>query len=243
MYKRLSPDAEYKKMCQLTADHLFKLLLPALETYGDNELKPVEVWCEAMKNAMRWKDSLLPGQLIEGLERKLTMRFDKFDTTKRSKADARRSAYLVLKTMCVMFFAANDWEREGAYEAHIRALSEALDEYEKRSDIPKVSFKAPEPEHEPTLNWGAGLEEADLTDDEPDIIAELKPIFFGDEEDAKRFHDTIQGMKPKEITGLVNQWVAEGKISDLSKKRPLWSVLYEYGIYQKSEQNWNDQIK
>ncbi len=76
-----------------------------------------------------------------------------------------------------------------------------------------------------------------------DIISQLKPIFFGIEEDARNFLARIQGMKPTQITELVNQLVKEKKLSDQSCHRPLWKVLHEAGIYAPSESNWNMQVK
>ena len=33
------------------------------------------------------------------------------------------------------------------------------------------------------------------------------------------------------------------KISEMSKHRDLWKVLHDCGIYDKSESNWNQQVK
>ena len=79
-------------------------------------------------------------------------------------------------------------------------------------------------------------------DELQDVINKLKPIFFGQTEEAKAFLVSIQGMKPKQITDRVNQLVNERKISDISRKRDLWSVLHDYGLYEKSESNWNSQV-
>ena len=76
-----------------------------------------------------------------------------------------------------------------------------------------------------------------------EVVELLKPIFYGSEENARAFYDSIQGMKPTQITDKVNQLVAEKKISELSKHRDLWKVLHDYGIYERSESNWNMQVK
>lgn len=79
--------------------------------------------------------------------------------------------------------------------------------------------------------------------EEPDaIVGLLKPIFYGSEEEAKAFLQSIQGMKPKQITNKVNQLVSEKKISDMSRHRDLWKVLHDCGIYDKTESNWNQQV-
>ena len=68
-------------------------------------------------------------------------------------------------------------------------------------------------------------------------------MFYGDAENAKTFLQSIRGMKPTQITEKVNQLVGERKISDMSKHRDLWKVLSDCGIYDKSETNWNRQIR
>ena len=75
------------------------------------------------------------------------------------------------------------------------------------------------------------------------VINRLKPMFFGSEQEATHFLVCIQGMRPTQITDLVNQWVSERKISGLSRKRDLWQVLHDCGVYTRSESNWNSQVK
>lgn len=76
-----------------------------------------------------------------------------------------------------------------------------------------------------------------------EIVAKLKNIFYGMEAEANNFLLCIQGMKPTQITNKVNQLVAAKKISEYSKKHDLWSVLHEYGYYNPTESNWNQQVK
>ena len=49
-------------------------------------------------------------------------------------------------------------------------------------------------------------------------------------------------MKPTAVTALVNRLVRENKISALSKKRDLWKVLHDAGLYKPTESNWNLQV-
>ena len=83
----------------------------------------------------------------------------------------------------------------------------------------------------------------ELDEQQQDVVEKLKPMFYGQIEDAKAFLVSIQGMKPTQITDKVNQLVSEKKISDMSKHRDLWKVLHDSGIYDKSESNWNQQVK
>ena len=75
-----------------------------------------------------------------------------------------------------------------------------------------------------------------------EIVAKLKPIFYNDEEEANNFLSDILRMKAKQITDRVNQLVRARMISEMSRKRELWMVLHDYGLYDKSESNWNSQV-
>ena len=68
------------------------------------------------------------------------------------------------------------------------------------------------------------------------------PIFYNDEAEASKFLSEIQGMKAKQITDKVNKLVRARIISEMSRKRELWAVLHDYGLYDKSESNWNSQV-
>lgn len=76
--------------------------------------------------------------------------------------------------------------------------------------------------------------------DLPELIEKLKPLFYNNEENVKLFLKEINGMKDKDITDLVNKWVADKRISDYgnSRKGDLWSILSDAGLYTKSRQNW-----
>lgn len=92
-----------------------------------------------------------------------------------------------------------------------------------------------------TLEWLEG-ERKCVIDNRKEIVAKLTPIFYNDETEASSFLSEIQGMKAKQITDRVNQLVRARKISEMSRKRELWIALHEYGLYEKSESNWNSQV-
>ena len=73
-----------------------------------------------------------------------------------------------------------------------------------------------------------------------DLVTKLKPLFFNNEDDVKLFLKEIDGMKDKDITDVVNQWVGDKLISDYgnSRKGDLWTILSEAGLYKSSRQNW-----
>ena len=93
------------------------------------------------------------------------------------------------------------------------------------------------------VTQNTGSQAPSLNDKEVDIVEKLKPMFFSDENNAISFLRNIQGMKPTQITDLVNKLVEERKLSDLSCHRGLYTVLHDCGIYDRSESNWNQQIK
>ena len=85
-------------------------------------------------------------------------------------------------------------------------------------------------------------------DEEPNvssgpIVSQLKPIFYGSEDEALKFLKEIRGMKPTLLTQKVKRLVAEKSISELSAHRDLWAILHAAGLYDRSESNWNQQVK
>ena len=85
-------------------------------------------------------------------------------------------------------------------------------------------------------------QKAGVTDDE--LVDLLKPIFYNKEVDVRAFLKEIAGMKPKDITDLVNRWVMDKRISDYgnSRKGVLWETLHEAGLYKPSRQNWDKRV-
>ena len=92
-----------------------------------------------------------------------------------------------------------------------------------------------------TIEW-LEKEQKCVIDNRKEIVAKLKPIFYNDETEASSFLSEIQGMKAKQITDRVNQLVRQRVISEMSRKRELWLVLHDYGLYDKSESNWKSQV-
>lgn len=75
------------------------------------------------------------------------------------------------------------------------------------------------------------------------VVAKLIPLFKGDEAGVRRFLASISGAMPTIVTAWVNELVKEGKIAPESKKKPLWTILHDHGLYTKTLTNWNDQIQ
>ncbi len=76
-------------------------------------------------------------------------------------------------------------------------------------------------------------------------IDEIAPCFFGDKAAALEFVRLARTVKKKPIiiTELVNAWLETGRISPISCRRVLYNALHDHGIYDKTESNWNQQVK
>ena len=76
------------------------------------------------------------------------------------------------------------------------------------------------------------------------VVEKLKPLFYNNEEDVKRFLKEIENMSPNNITDLVNQWVSDNRISDYgnSRKGDLWKILHGAKLYPRTIQNWNRRV-
>ena len=79
---------------------------------------------------------------------------------------------------------------------------------------------------------------------EEELVAQLKPIFYNNEEDVRLFLKMIRGMAQEDITELVNGWVVEKRISNYgnSRKGKLWEILHDAGLYTKTRANWNGRV-
>jgi hypothetical protein len=76
------------------------------------------------------------------------------------------------------------------------------------------------------------------------IEEKLKPLFYNNEADVRRFLKEIDGMPPNTITDVVNLWVKDRRISNYgnSRKGVLWGILKRAGLYNRSRQNWNGRV-
>lgn len=111
--------------------------------------------------------------------------------------------------------------------------------YQPTIEHQHIHMGSQEAEDEPKRDEAEAIETAPDTID-GNLIEKLKPLFFNNEDDVSLFLKEIKGMKPKEITDLVNRWVKDKRISDYgnSRKGDLWSILNGAGLYTKSRQNW-----
>ena len=78
---------------------------------------------------------------------------------------------------------------------------------------------------------------------EEDLVHELMPIFKSAKDEVLSFLDMVRNAEPRKITFVVNGLVKNHVILADLRKKALWSILHEYGIYNKTFQNWNEQIE
>ena len=71
----------------------------------------------------------------------------------------------------------------------------------------------------------------------------LLPIFKGSRENLRQFFAEVQGTAPIYITAKVNQWIDDGRICKECTMKDLWIVLKDMGIYKRTYQTWNKQVK
>lgn len=118
---------------------------------------------------------------------------------------------------------------------------------EERQQMPQFTFNAPVNIYGGTLsgnvtNYNYGKEATTNVEDR-ELAKQMAGIFYGDEENALEFIGLVRGMKPVAVTGIVNQWLKEKKISDKSKGKDLWEILNKNGLYDAGYANWNSYVK
>ena len=132
------------------------------------------------------------------------------------------------------------WE---IYQHHVEPVVKEVWEMAELS-LPKLKMQAVGMLMIEWLEQHANDGQSTETEEKSSVIIErLKPIFYSSEQEARAFLESIQGMKPTQITDRVNQLVSEKKISELSSHRDLWTVLHDFDLYKRTEANWNMQVK
>ena len=100
-----------------------------------------------------------------------------------------------------------------------------------------------------TMDGHDNIRESKDLKDEEDIelpkedMERLIMYFKGNSEKALNFLKQIRCMIDSEKTDFVSILVRNGDISNRYKHRKLWEVLRKNGLYNKSESNWNMNIK
>lgn len=120
-------------------------------------------------------------------------------------------------------YQAGSTHNEGCQQIYVQGVADAAALMRAFRDTPTQS--------QPT---------AEETDEK--VVKDLCGIFYGNEEEARKFLHQIRGMKNTEIVALVKKRVNEGIISELSCHRDLWKILHDNGLYTATESNWNMQL-
>lgn len=75
------------------------------------------------------------------------------------------------------------------------------------------------------------------------VIQQLRVLFKNNIEEATSFYNTIQGLKPYEITRYVNRLQTAKKIEKDDCYKPLYDILHENDLYKRTLSTWDSQIK
>ena len=154
------------------------------------------------------------------------------------------------KEMCARFRKFNWWEGHIMKLDYDRYGKYFLQNYHKMTKEERLAFfdldimvELINEDISRVLSDEEKKEEIVLSPGEDALLAQLLPMFYGSEDNAKEFLGSIRGMKGKQITDMVNMMITKKKLSELSCHRDLYTVLHNAGIYDKSESNWNMQVK
>lgn len=71
----------------------------------------------------------------------------------------------------------------------------------------------------------------------------LLPIFKDNIKMLRTFFSEAEGATPPQITAKVNVWIEDGRIRKKRNMKDLWRILNEKGIYTRTYQTWNKQVK
>ena len=120
-------------------------------------------------------------------------------------------------------------------------------------DDKDASSPANEEECYNTANWisiltvAAVLQEYDelhpTVNGEPydeEVLLEKLSVFFTSDDHARRFLNAVKQMSDKEIVALVNKKYEDGVCTN--KKKALWQVLFDAGLYTAKYGNWNKML-
>ena len=94
-----------------------------------------------------------------------------------------------------------------------------------------------------TLQTETKHEDSNTIADKTKLLTDLLQFFYSDEKETCRFIDIIASCRPIDITNEVKRLVSENKVSDVSCHKPMWEVLNRYGLYTRSLDNWNKNIR
>lgn len=76
------------------------------------------------------------------------------------------------------------------------------------------------------------------------IVTKLVAVMYNDSDAASRYLQKLRTCKSnQEVTKLTQDLVDRRVISDVSCKRPLWTILHDSKLYTASEDNWNRYVK
>lgn len=201
------------------------------------ELTP-DVWGEKLREL---EDFLLSEEVDEGDDKEVNQMLVKMSKADRLccpklKKEYKIDIYRTIKSNNVLSFFE--------YALYINILlSETFPDTLKpqfEAWLKGEAYKNPEPE--------PAQEEETKHEPEDELVEKIKGCFWCDgdrkaEDLAREFLTKIKDKEAKYITDLVRDWKKRKWISENNCRTNLWKPLHDAGIYPRSIQNWNDQIK
>lgn len=79
-------------------------------------------------------------------------------------------------------------------------------------------------------------------DYEDTLVELLKPAFYNIDDDARDFLKRIRGLDSWGVVAVARQFVKDNKIIPRHKKSFIWKILKAAKLYDKTEQNWAQQM-
>lgn len=81
-----------------------------------------------------------------------------------------------------------------------------------------------------------------VLEDQKRVADQLMPFFFMKRHKVEEFLALATGAEPKNITKMVNHYVASNEINRALHKGDMFEILKEHNIYPASKSTWNDQV-
>lgn len=109
------------------------------------------------------------------------------------------------------------------------------------SQVNNYNYYGTKPVVDATQPGFQDADEAALADEA--LVDELMPFFYNQRDVVEAFLLKVKGAKPVDVAAEVKRLVGNRVVSEMSCHKPLWAVLHENGLYDKTLSNWNQMLK
>ena len=127
------------------------------------------------------------------------------------------------------------------FEKRIHELEAEVESLKKQKD--NVHSESTAESSEGKTNSESNVEIERLKQEHEDMLVELlKPAFYNVDSDTRDFLKRIKGLDSLEVVAVARQFVKDRKIIPRYSKSFMWKILKAAKLYDKSEQNWGQQM-